>query len=334
MNISKKAIMLFLVALTSVVSMSQPYYHIMKEENGKLTEQTGYNSKDYKLKIDMVKSENRPEDAIGGRITIESDYDCTQSSLKRSFYFTKNGNVYYNDSEKKFYFEKSQLDYPSGPYSTDHCGHFRWDTEIKGCIGTGKPSVLHSIKKETGFYFANPENLSKLQEDLGNEKWAVLSACEWSYVCENLGECGWTVDGDTCFLIDTTPNKSLLRAIESKNGGKTMSKADFESYEDKGLVCLPASGYRSDNYYDSSSNKILATVDPYFIGLGSLGYYWSCTPFLTSVRIGEFNFTSLYRSYSMNFDLYKAGIYRNISPLYGDYRYYAYAVRLVILADD
>lgn len=345
MHISKKAIMSFIVALTSVVSMAQPYYHIMKEDNGKLTEQKGYNGMDYKIKIDMVKSEIRPKEAIGGKITVESDYDCTRSSLKRSFWFTKNGNVYYNDSTNKFYFEKSQLDFPSDPYTKNHCGHFRWGTRIKACIGTGYPigvNALYQIKKETDFYFANPENLPKLQEDLGNEKWAVLSACEWEYVCETLGEYGWKVDGKTCFLIDTTPDKSLLRSIEAKNGGKTMSKADFESYEDKGLVCLPASGYRSDNYYDINHNRIIATVaydysglrspefsmgtvEPYFVGLGSLGYYWSCTPFYQ---------TSLYKSFSLNFDLYKAGIYRNDSDGFGDYRYYGYAVRLVVLADD
>ena len=42
MNISKKMIMSFIVALTSVVAMAQPYYHIMKEINGRLIEETKY----------------------------------------------------------------------------------------------------------------------------------------------------------------------------------------------------------------------------------------------------------------------------------------------------
>ena len=54
MNISKKAILSFIMALTSVVSMAQPYYHIMKDVNGKLTEDTVYNGKDYNIKIDMI----------------------------------------------------------------------------------------------------------------------------------------------------------------------------------------------------------------------------------------------------------------------------------------
>ena len=127
MNISKKMIMSFIVALTSAVSMAQPYYHIMKDVNGKLTEETGYNGMEYIIKIDMEGP--RPKDAIGNKITIEG-YDCDWSKYKRSFYFTKNGNVYYNESEGKFYFEESQLDYPKGTYSKDHCGHFRWGRNI------------------------------------------------------------------------------------------------------------------------------------------------------------------------------------------------------------
>ena len=50
MNFSKKAILSFIVALTSVVSMAQPYYHIMKEVNGKLIEETAYNGKKYNIK--------------------------------------------------------------------------------------------------------------------------------------------------------------------------------------------------------------------------------------------------------------------------------------------
>ena len=99
-----------------------------------------------------------------------------------------------------------------------------------------------------------------MQEDLGNEEWAVLSACEWAYVCANLGEYGWKVDGKTCFLIDTTPGKSLLRTIESKNKGKFMSKDDFEYYEAKGLVCLPATGYRTGRVFDQQSGLRLLLV--------------------------------------------------------------------------
>ena len=77
MNISKKTILSFIVALTSVVSMAQPYYHIMKEENGKLTEETAYNGKDYNIKIDMVEAEKKPVGAIGGKITIESTWKCS-----------------------------------------------------------------------------------------------------------------------------------------------------------------------------------------------------------------------------------------------------------------
>ena len=164
MNISKKAFMSFIMALTSLVAMAQPYYHVMKRDGIILTEEAAYNAKNHKIRVDMEKP--RPKDAIGGRITLEH-YDCDKSSLKRSFYFTKHGNVYYNNSEGKFYFENSQLDYPRR-YSKDHCGHFCWDSNLEGCIDV-KSYVLNTNATETYFYFADPANLPKLKEDLGNE---------------------------------------------------------------------------------------------------------------------------------------------------------------------
>lgn len=303
MNISKKALMSFIMALTSLTAMAQPYYHVMKREGIILTEDTVYNAKNYKIKVDMVKP--RPKDAIGGRITLEH-YDCNKSSLKRSFYFTKHGNVYYNNSEGKFHFEDSQLDYPSSLSNTDHCGYFYWDDNINGCIDVSSLE-LDENATETTFYFADPANLPKLKEDLGNEDWAVLAACEWDYVRENLGECGWKVDGKTCFLIDTTPDKSLLRAIESKNGGKTMSKEDFTLYEAQGLVCLPATGLiRNSNFY----------------GRNTTGNYWSCTPSNDQLSNGVVAGVRF-----MTFDSSVSRVW------HGANRRLGYAVRLVILAD-
>ena len=302
MNISKKALMSFIMALTSLISMAQPYYHVMKRDGSNQIEDTVYNAKTYKIRVDMVKP--RPKDAIGGRITIEN-FDC-HISPKRSFYFTNKGNVYYNESEGKFHFEKSQLDYPSGPYNKDHCGHFNWGRSIEECTkrvtSLGWPDA-----KEEDFYFANPDNLGKLQEDLGNEEWTVLSYCEWAYVCSYLGEWGWKVNGKTCFLIDATPGKSLLRTIQAEhNGEKTMSIEEFESYEAKGLVCLPASGlFRSNSFH----------------GQGYSGNYWSCTP---SNDMGNGVISG---TYFMSFDPSKASVSCGPSRSLGQ------ALRLVVLAD-
>jgi hypothetical protein len=322
MNISKKAILSFIVALTSVISMAQPYYHIMKEVNGKLIEDTVYNGKKYNIKIDMVEPEYRPKDVIGGKITIESTWYCTKSQLKRSFYFTKNGNVYYNKSEDKLHFESSQLDYPSGKFNYNHVGHFHWGSSIKECVDLESFGCT-DCGSETTFYFANPNFLRKLQEDLGNERWTVLSACEWQFVCEKLGEYGWIVDGKTCFLIDTTPDKSLLRAIETKNGGKTMSKEDFESYESRGLVCLPTSGIYYDKAKDGKGGFSICDESN---GQGYSGYYWSCTP-------GDKRGKDFFNRET------GATWYINFAPKYvreqcGYKRHERYAVRLVVLADD
>ena len=310
MNISKKALMSFLMALTSSIAMAQPYYHVMKQDGNKLTEEAGYDGQTYKVKIDMNKPEEKPEEkpegAIGNKITIESSY-C--GARGRSFYFTNKGNVYYDASKGKFFFEESQLDYPKGSFNKNHCGHFIFGRTIKEIVDLDA-SIYRDWDEPTikDFYFVNPENLPKLKEDLGNEEWSVLNSCEWNYVISYLGE-RWTMDGDFCFLIDTTPGKSLLRSIETKNGGKTLSKEDFADYEAQGLVCLPASGYRhryTNRYIDE---------------WGTLGKYWSCTPWYDAPdRIG---YASM-----MDFGDYSTG------SIPGHDRGNGGAVRLVILADD
>ena len=304
MNISKKALMSVLMALTSLTAMAQPYYHIMKRDDGNLTEEAAYNAKKYKIKVDMVKP--MPPDAIGGLITIES-YECDRSPLKRSFYFTKHGNVYYNNSEGKFHFENSQLDYPSGTYSKDHCGHFRWGKTIEECIDDSKDnsSLYYTDATETDFYFANPENLPKLQEDLGNEKWAVLSYCEWDYVRKALGQESWSIDGQRCMLIDTTPGKSLLKEIFKNKVNTNMTKEEFEYYEAQGLVCLPALGERRD------SHLFMSTTEE--------SCYWSCTP----VNYANYSGSSWVMGFS-TLSNFMAGFPHDSG----------YGVRLVILADD
>ena len=272
MNISKKTLMSFLMALTSLIAMAQPYYHVMKQDGSNLTEEARYNSNKYKSRVDMVPAEEKPKDAIGGKITIWRS-NCDKSPLKRSFYFTKHGNVYYDKTRKKFYFEDSQVYYKSyygfyklqgKEYGTYICEHFKWGSTIDECIdmytGSGGAAVGAS---ETYFYFANPANLPKLQEDLGNEKWTVLSACEWEYVMQALGETLY-VNSTYCFVIDTTPGKSLLRDYYiTHNGSGFMSWEEYREYERKGLVFLPAAGYRKDQ-------KIKYA--------GDCGYYWSSTP--------------------------------------------------------
>ena len=324
MNISKKTLMSFLMALTSLIAMAQPYYHVMKQDGNNLTEETMYNAKNYKIRVDMVEPKKKiegepesepesepekPKDAIGGKITIES-YDCNKSKLKRSFYFTNKGNVYYDSSTGKFGFEENQFDYPvySEYYSEkkyNHCGLFNWCGNLSTSIGTLFIGYV-SNATETTFYFANPDNLGRLQEDLGNERWAVLSYCEWDYVLYTLGERGWTVDDKMCYLIDTTPNKSLLSELRRKNSGnpRNLSIEEFKSYEARGLVCLPACGCRLRSSVYSQ---------------GSYGYYWSCTPDM----------------YKETGELLCFGTYASGGPYWANYggHYTSAAVRLVILAD-
>ena len=84
----------------------------------------------------------------------------------------------------------------------------------------------------------------------------------------SLGEAGWSIGvRSNCFVIDTTPGKSLLKAIKKENKSpysKSMTWQQFKKYEAQGLVCLPASGYREE--------RAVQGGDRY-------GDYWSCTPY-------------------------------------------------------
>jgi len=302
MNISKKALMSFIVALTSVVAMAQPYYHIMKEVNGRLIEEKGYDGMDYKIKIDM--SETKPKDAIGNKITVTS---CSDPTKIRSFWFTNKGNVYYKYSTGKFYFENSQLEYALFPgVAQDHKGHFYFGNTIESCTD---PNASWEIKNGEEFYFANPENLPKLQEDLGNERWGVLTNCEWEYVINNLGEYGWKVNGKNCYLIDTTPGKSLLTELRNNNNGNTsdLSIDKFKSLEAQGLVCLPTSGFEEKN---DNNHLFIYEMDRY-------ACYWSSTQ------------DSNTRAWYLFFYPTGSGVGKQVRTTRS-----GMAVRLVILADD
>lgn len=310
MNISKKALMSVLMALTSLVAMAQPYYHVMKQDGSNQTEEAIYDSKNYKIRVDMIPAEEKPKDAIGGKITIWR-YDCNKSTLKRSFYFSKYGNVIYDNTVKKFHFETTQMSRMGwyGVYkfkdgmigSNDVYEHFKRGRTIDECIGTG---YISSSASEEDFYFTNPKNLPKLQEDLGNERWGVLSACEWEYVIEALSQelCVCTSDACCrCLVIDTTPGKSLIKDLQKKaHNYPFLTWEEFYEYERKGLVFLPASGYRGKKGKINNS--------------GETGHYWSCTPVYSN------------ESWSMGFGLsYKTVYERNNGE--------GYCVRLVILAD-
>ena len=166
MNISKKALMSVIMALTSLIAMAQPYYHIMKQDDGKLTEEAMYDGQTYKVKIDMEKpvekpvekpEDVKPECAIGNKITIPS---C--GLPYKSFYFTNKGNIYYDASKRKLFFEETQLDYPK-IYSENHRGHFRWGKSLSECLGNGSSYYSESNPpRNSDFYFAkHPQNHPK-----------------------------------------------------------------------------------------------------------------------------------------------------------------------------
>ena len=81
-----------------------------------------------------------------------------------------------------------------------------------------------------------------------------------------------------------------------------MSKEDFEYYEAKGLVGLPATGL-ARNYNNTYYH-------------GNYGCYWSCTPSRNSIEHAWRLFFS-----------------SNNADVLGDFRSESYALRLVLLAN-
>ena len=140
MNISKKAILSFIVALTSVISMAQPYYHIMKEENGKLTEDTVYNGKDYNIKIDMMKYTFR----LVTPTPIEYKYDQTVNSLAQyeSDYYD-----FFIDSYVTINNKNVPVDWTITKYEYSDDDGENWIDN-----GTKKPSWLRKLSMSDGYY--------------------------------------------------------------------------------------------------------------------------------------------------------------------------------------
>ena len=330
MNISKKAIMSFIVALTSVVAMAQPYYHIMKEENGKLIEDTVYNGMDYNIKINMI--EPAPEGAIPIKIDL-TDYSC--EGLTRSFYFTKFGNLYIDTNETETVdgqvmgkFKQEEKQYTCAQtgakaqeeWNAGHKAYFAWAKSYYWCLGTFTSVPLMDAtgdEQEGDFWISQKATQEKLKRDLGNQEWGVLSHCEMGYIMSKYGSKKGnykiytdntysTLVSNNCYMIDlqTTFDESgkpkthpLLDQIKDYK----LSVEEFENLEAQGLVCLPAAGNRGLGGVNTSA--------------GTTGWYWTCTPY------------GVWDGFALAFG--SGTVFLSGSS----HRYAGGAVRLVILAD-
>ena len=295
MNISKKALMSFLMALTSAVSMAQPYYHVMKRDGINQSEEAVYNAKNYKIKVDMVKP--APEGVIPVKIEL-TDYSCY--GLTRSFYFTKFGNLYIdtNDTETvngkvmgKFKQEEKQYICAQTDtkaleeWNSGHKAHFLWGKSYNKCLRIYENHSLNdgtTTDDESSFWISQKETQKKLKRDLGDQEWAVLSRCEMEYIVNKFGSKAGnykiytdntysTLVSNNCYMID------MQTTLDERGNPKThplldqikdykLSVEEFENLEAQGLVCLPAVGYCSTslaNYYNQ----------------GTGAYYWTCTPY-------------------------------------------------------
>ena len=331
MNSSKKTLMSFLMALTSLTAMAQPYYHVMKRDGINQTEEAAYNAKKYKIKVDMIKP--APEGAIPGKVNL-TDYSC--DGLTRSFYFTKFGNLYIDTNETETVdgqvmgkFKQEEKQYTCAQtrakayeeWNAGHKAYFAWARSYYWCLGTFTCVTTMDAtgdEQEGDFWISQKDTQKKLKRDLGNQEWAVLSKCEMSYIMHKLGNkrerykiytdnTYSTLVSDNCFMIDlqTTFDESgnptthpLLDQIKDYK----LSVEEFEKLEAQGLVCLPATGCR--------------LVEGWYEAVGSRGEYWTCTPY------------EIWHSSAL---IFRLDVNAYITDLC--YRHVGRAVRLVILAD-
>ena len=337
MNISKKALMSFLMALTSLTAMAQPYYHVMKRDGINLTEEAAYNAKKYKIKVDMIKP--APDGAIPGKVDL-TDYSC--NGITRSFYFTKFGNLYIDTNETETVdgqvmgkFKQEEKQYTCAQtgakaqeeWNAGHKAYFAWAKSYDLCCLAyfTIEGYVHDAKandQEGDFWISQKDTQKKLKRDLGNQEWAVLSKCEMGYIMSKLGDkrgsykiytdnTYTTLVSDNCFMIDlqTTFDESgapITHPLLDQIKDYKLSVEEFEKLEAQGLVCLPAAGYRS--LWDS------------FEDMGADGIYWTCSPF----KMMECYSFSFYWSWN---NLYQVYVSAHTPRTYG------LPVRLVILAD-
>lgn len=188
-------------------------------------------------------------------------------SSTKQVQFSK-GNLYWDETNRKFGFEANQYDFQDKWYGTYRVSHFYWSktasvTYVKDYNDSGKQSDV---------FFTNTDSETANTDFTVNGvtgKYRTLSKEEWLYLFgfNEEGErykpkethrykkykCGVTVCGvNDCVVLKPDDYTDSIKG--------SYDKASWAVVEAAGLVCLPASGYR-----DTSSVK----------NCGSSGSYWS-----------------------------------------------------------
>ena len=192
---------------------------------------------------------------LPGKFSV-SDYKQVQ--------FSK-GNLYWDETNRKFGFEANQYDFQDKWYGTYRVSHFYWS---KTASVTYVKDYNDSGKQSGDVFFTNTNDFT-VNGVTG--KYRTLSKEEWLYLF------GFNEEGDPYPYEQKTPrykkykcgvtvcgvNDCVVLKPDDYTGAsfkESYDKASWAEAEAAGLVCLPASGYR-----DTSSVK----------NCGSSGSYWS-----------------------------------------------------------
>lgn len=187
-------------------------------------------------------------------------------SATKKVRFSK-GNLYWDGSA--FHFENCQYDH-YGYWENNHVRHFFWSKTASVAYAE---KYKDPDRRENDVLFTNstPETAkSDFTVDNITGKYRTLSNEEWKYLFEtrtnadNLYKSEVTVCGLSNCVVIAPDNWD----INTNPLQTSYSAPDWVKAEAIGLVCLPATGYRSTTQYDGNYN-------PRIVGVGDYGYYWS-----------------------------------------------------------
>ncbi|MDO5321775.1 MAG: hypothetical protein Q4F39_05260, partial [Bacteroidia bacterium] len=232
-------------------------------------------------------------------------------SDSKMVYFSQ-GNLTYDDSAFKF--EANQYDFASS-WDTSHVSHFYWSKTASVAYAE---SHSDSGASDDVFFTNTTAETAKSDFTVGGVqgKYRTLSTAEWQYLFNyDSTESGGsdysnaTRAGLYAYGVTVVDKTNCVVLYPDGFTGTKVSNGDTTSYDtaeewaaaqNAGVVCLPAAGYRT--------NSGIGNV-------GSYGFYWSSSAVDSDYAYYVFFRNSL------------------VLPVYKEYRFSGYSVRLVTEAE-
>lgn len=187
-------------------------------------------------------------------------------SSTKKVQFSK-GNLYWDETNRKFGFEANQYDFQNKWYGTYLVSHFYWS---KTASVTYVEVYNDSGKQSSDVFFTNTDSDTANKDFTVNGvtgKYRTLSWNEWQYLFgENEHRQGaemYQYPVKVCGIENCLVLAPDNYESPSDINVNVISESDWPALEAKGLVCLPPASFRDGS-----------VVAPGFIGNG---YYWSST---------------------------------------------------------